>query len=591
MSSYTRRSCTSCQCFTVARYEVALTGCLSLFSLLDFGLATHFAASEPKLTTACGSPAFHSPELFTSLRSPPGSVRYRGPEIDAWTIGVTLLRCCLGIKYPLGIGHANIDAMANKTADACLAVEDRALRRILAGLLDMDGDKRVEALLAYEVPEDMRRAAELAMAGRDRDFKSTTFLPAQVKYRLDVRLVSGTDSTPPSPTSPAGNDSPALPAAYKHLRTSTWLDRPAQVAELLLQNPGEEPFARIVSYIKYTLRCAGIVYHCVDDNEQVGPPARPPAPPDSPSQSKDGVQQTPLQPNPSRNRPEGKDEQAKILQCVLQVPKSDVESRAALALKSALRPQLLRARTADPTARSSSTPPTKASRSKGRDEAPRVGCLPFWLAMSQRDGPATLVDHDKATDPRRRSKSKRRRHQLAVVVITISDSRALSAIESAIGSTAGRGEGPAGNASPVNESARTLDVDDQRSMPRGRSDRKAGRPPSALARSASTDAAPRSSNPVLTAVTPSESSGAAGSPQPRTNGRHTDPGGGPQVGGGFFDFAPALMRALKVQSAATPPASAASREHGAEASGATSGGGPKQKLSANDIAGMAAPMF
>lgn len=45
-------------------------------TLLDFGLATHFSWRQPKLTTCCGSPAFHAPELYLSLKSPPGSVRY-----------------------------------------------------------------------------------------------------------------------------------------------------------------------------------------------------------------------------------------------------------------------------------------------------------------------------------------------------------------------------------------------------------------------------------------------------------------------------------------------------------------------------------
>lgn len=47
-----------------------------LLKLLDFGLATHFSASEPKLTTCCGSPAYHSPELWRGLREKSGSVRY-----------------------------------------------------------------------------------------------------------------------------------------------------------------------------------------------------------------------------------------------------------------------------------------------------------------------------------------------------------------------------------------------------------------------------------------------------------------------------------------------------------------------------------
>ena len=44
--------------------------------LLDFGLATHFSKREPKLTTCCGSPAFHAPELWLGLKSSPGSVPY-----------------------------------------------------------------------------------------------------------------------------------------------------------------------------------------------------------------------------------------------------------------------------------------------------------------------------------------------------------------------------------------------------------------------------------------------------------------------------------------------------------------------------------
>lgn len=47
-----------------------------LLKLLDFGLATHFSSSEAKLTTCCGSPAYHSPELWRGLREPSGTVKY-----------------------------------------------------------------------------------------------------------------------------------------------------------------------------------------------------------------------------------------------------------------------------------------------------------------------------------------------------------------------------------------------------------------------------------------------------------------------------------------------------------------------------------
>ena len=60
--------------------------------LLDLGLGTHYSASEAKLTTCCGSPAFHashpssdmrladmqSPEIVHALRYPPGEVSYYG---------------------------------------------------------------------------------------------------------------------------------------------------------------------------------------------------------------------------------------------------------------------------------------------------------------------------------------------------------------------------------------------------------------------------------------------------------------------------------------------------------------------------------
>ena len=49
--------------------------------LLDFGLATHFSKSHPKLTTCCGSPAFHCPEIVTALARTPGScLLYTSPS-------------------------------------------------------------------------------------------------------------------------------------------------------------------------------------------------------------------------------------------------------------------------------------------------------------------------------------------------------------------------------------------------------------------------------------------------------------------------------------------------------------------------------
>lgn len=195
--------------------------------LLDFGLATHFSAREARLTTCCGSPAFHAPELVKSLKSPPGSVRYWGPEIDIWTIGVTVLRCISGVKYPLGVQHTSLQHLADKTIDAVLSVKDRELRGILAGLLDMDGEKRMDFFrnqlpleidqipfktLDTEEAHDYLISSSTAstshhpattngtgagssmMNGYNRQFKNTTFIETQPKHSLSLILASPSNS-------------------------------------------------------------------------------------------------------------------------------------------------------------------------------------------------------------------------------------------------------------------------------------------------------------------------------------------------------------------------------------------------------------
>lgn len=59
-----------------------------LLKLLDFGLATHYSASEAKLTTCCGSPAYHSPELWRGLREPSGTVPYWASRLSPYRYDV-----------------------------------------------------------------------------------------------------------------------------------------------------------------------------------------------------------------------------------------------------------------------------------------------------------------------------------------------------------------------------------------------------------------------------------------------------------------------------------------------------------------------
>ncbi|KAI8872824.1 kinase-like protein, partial [Ramicandelaber brevisporus] len=61
--------------------------------LIDFGLA-HFYAQESQLKTFCGSLPYTAPELIRGLK-------YTGPEVDVWSLGVTLYRLVLG-RFPFG---------------------------------------------------------------------------------------------------------------------------------------------------------------------------------------------------------------------------------------------------------------------------------------------------------------------------------------------------------------------------------------------------------------------------------------------------------------------------------------------------------
>ncbi|GAA5844248.1 hypothetical protein JCM9279_001737 [Rhodotorula babjevae] len=365
--------------------------------LLDFGLATHFSQSEPKLTTCCGSPAYHSPELWRGLRDKFGSVRYWGPEVDAWCVGLTVLRCVTPSKYPLGIGHTSLQSLADKVVDALLTVPDAGIRQVLAGLLHLDGVKRMRAFTRFSasLPEPQAKRAERegrsALDGDDsralsqqqspqsqqqqmqrekKEFKTTAFIPAPLAHRLELfldeqsfarsegpkleativddsldglvehvasscttvapsrtsrstsstrtataeqpqvcappvvasglaRAASGSPETPASlgraslsssPTSPhspmlttpntstdsltsASSTAPPTPSSYSlPFRHPSY---PPPI-ELTLLNPTNEPIRRAVSYIKYSLRCKGILYHVRDDSPAISSAAASP---------------------------------------------------------------------------------------------------------------------------------------------------------------------------------------------------------------------------------------------------------------------------------------------------------------------------
>ncbi|CAO1626784.1 unnamed protein product [Sympodiomycopsis kandeliae] len=263
--------------------------------LLDFGLATHFSRSEPKLTTCCGSPAFHCPEIVKALASPPGTVSYWGPDVDAWTCGVTMLRVLTGIRYPLGSSHSSLRNMAIRAQRAVIQIPlsdspgqdemlGRALRDKVSKLLEMDSVKRMKNLEMMAIERD-----EIAQPQRpERTFKSTTFIPTDPNHKMDLPLLTdgaverasislGSPSTSQggfpwsnadlatgasSLSATPANSAPASPAATAEKDIYT-----PHISRLVMLNADMEPPQRVLSYIKYCLRCAGILYHTWPDRE------------------------------------------------------------------------------------------------------------------------------------------------------------------------------------------------------------------------------------------------------------------------------------------------------------------------------------
>ncbi|KAK4049305.1 hypothetical protein OIV83_004242 [Microbotryomycetes sp. JL201] len=453
--------------------------------LLDFGLATHFSASEPKLTTCCGSPAYHAPELWRSLREPSGTVKYWGPEVDVWCVGLTLLRCLTPNTYPLGIAHSSLKALGDKVIDSLLGIEDDTMRQTLAGFLHMDGATRMEAFKAYCETDAVRRRSSFGDSGFGSDiepispnaytsrspssgakkhFKSTTFIPTKPAFVLELPIASSSDLPPgppplevcpeketpivlsrsssrarlasssvediakascdASPESPAPdltsdmcspealNSAPTTPSTPFYDPFYSSLPPPIQI---VLSNPADETIERATSFIKYALRCAGILYHVRARDLR----------------SANGSHAS----LPSLARGPDFENCVTYLECVLTLPHEQDESMASSALKAALRPPLLRAHTMGSVTRSSSTPPerNKASVETASSKDVGVRATTFFMRVSKGQYVAGALQSNHASphaggNTNRRSKRRSERD----VFITLSDERALQTVKNAL---------------------------------------------------------------------------------------------------------------------------------------------------------------
>ncbi|ODN95785.1 serine/threonine protein kinase [Cryptococcus wingfieldii CBS 7118] len=238
--------------------------------LVDLGLATRFSMSQPKLTTCCGSPAFHPPEIVLALARPPGEVTYYGPELDIWYIALTLLSLLLQVRFPLGPKHVSTHIMRERAMDRLQELDElypphspwrlkssrssrivgdgmsgmsgqdvdldfekrewKRVRKAMEDFLEMDGVRRMKKFRAYEIGEATRqKVAAFEGDQEDKKFKQISFEPADVKYTLPIYVDEDAKK------------------------------KPSEV--ITLRNPVGESHRRVKSYIKYLLRSAGILYH------------------------------------------------------------------------------------------------------------------------------------------------------------------------------------------------------------------------------------------------------------------------------------------------------------------------------------------
>jgi len=71
----------------------------SNIKIIDFGFTNEFSFNR-NLHTFCGSPLYASPEVHNTKS-------YRGPEVDVWSLGITLYNLVCG-DYPFKSKDINV---------------------------------------------------------------------------------------------------------------------------------------------------------------------------------------------------------------------------------------------------------------------------------------------------------------------------------------------------------------------------------------------------------------------------------------------------------------------------------------------------
>lgn len=281
-----------------------------------------------------------------------------------------------------------------------MAVPNPDFRAILTSLLDLDGDRRIAAFTQLVRDRDLEPAwaggspqtpqtplstntdRRDAYAPPRPEFKSTTFIPAPPKHGLDLPLLASSQL-------PDGPRPLEVHAAADLSVEGAECEAPPPPVELVLLNPTDEPIRRAASYVKYVLRCAGVMYHVREDASVLS----------------------------------GKEDDFRlVLECAVEMPKEAVAgaSKASHALIAALRPS--------GPIRSSSVPAGPAVKQGGaggkkKEPPPQpVPTLRFFLSIRRSAGVSS-------------SKAQKRRSAAPVaprVVISLSDARARGVVRDAL---------------------------------------------------------------------------------------------------------------------------------------------------------------
>jgi len=281
-----------------------------------------------------------------------------------------------------------------------MTVPNNEFREILTGLLDLDGERRMASFTALVKDRGLEPSwvagspktpkTPASLGGHDipprPEFKSTTFIPAPAKHGLDLPLLASSQL-------PDGPRPLEVHAAADLAVEGASCQAPPPPIELVLLNPTDEPIRRAASYVKYALRCAGVLYHVREDASVFG-----------------GAKE---------------DEFRLVLECTVPLPKEAVAgaSKASHALIAALRPTgPLRSSSVPVPARGAGYGHHPGGGKKKEAPLPPVPTLRFFLSIRRSAAPSA-------------SKAQKRRSAAPVaarVVISLSDARARCVVRDAL---------------------------------------------------------------------------------------------------------------------------------------------------------------